>query len=186
MPAVGSGPGKTAPKLFQDFLLFDPLKGHSTVNYLTDFSPPVGDGVQIAPVVGSCKHEYRIKIEQSVLPPLDLRPDGSTEYKSAVVCKRCRIHADVHMAFTHASNSCPNSDHPLHHFQRAPGDDSQTPSRIVYGWQCSSPVCSAQLRLAFRLSRISGAERDLLTNTEHLKRRYEAVLVKTPGRDNVT
>ncbi|EME40231.1 hypothetical protein DOTSEDRAFT_179215 [Dothistroma septosporum NZE10] len=186
MPAACSGPGKTAPKLFQDFLVFDPLKGHPTVNYLTDFSPPVGDGVQIAPVIGSCKHEYRIKIEQSVLPPLDLRPDGSTEYKSAVVCKKCRIHADVHIAFAHASNACPNSNHPLHHFQRTPADDSQTPGRIVYGWQCSSPVCGAQLRLAFRLSRINKEERDLLTNTEHLKRRYDAVLAKTPGRDNVT
>lgn len=58
--------------------------------------------------------------------------------------------------------------------------------RIVYGWQCSSQSCGAQLRVVYKVPRISPQERDLLTNTEHLKRRYEAVLAKTPGREGIT
>ncbi|CAK3972077.1 Ubiquitin carboxyl-terminal hydrolase 2 [Lecanosticta acicola] len=185
MPSIPSGPGKTAPKLVQDFLLFDPLRTAQGQNYLTDFSPTVGDGPQLAPVIGSCKHEYRTKHEQSVLPPLDLRPDGGSEYKCAVICKKCRIHADVHIHFASASNPCPNHDYPLHHFQRVHAEDYQSTNRLSYVWQCSGPACGAQLRITFRMPRISPQQKVMLTDTELLKRRYEAVMKEDTNRDNV-
>ncbi|KXT13990.1 hypothetical protein AC579_8847 [Pseudocercospora musae] len=185
MSQGAEGPGKTAPKLKHDFSLFDPIHCSSTSNYLADFTPPHGEGRQLAPDLGSCKHEYTLKSMQSVLPPLDLRPDGGDEYRAAVVCKQCRIHADVHIAFPHATNPCPNSDYDVHHFQRTSGADVRLSDKIAYGWQCSAPECRAKLRITFRLPRLQPAEKDLLTNTEYLKQRYEALMKGDPNREGL-
>ncbi|EME77564.1 uncharacterized protein MYCFIDRAFT_114189, partial [Pseudocercospora fijiensis CIRAD86] len=178
-------PGKTAPKLKHDFSLFDPIRCSSNSNYLADFTPPAGEGRQLAPEPGSCKHEYTLKSTQSALPPLDLRPDGGDEYKAAVVCKKCRIHADVHIALPHATNPCPNSDYDLHHFQRASSDDVRLSDKIAYGWICSAPECRAKLKITFRTPRLQPAEKDLLTNTEYLKQRYEALMKDDPDREGL-
>ncbi|KAF7193198.1 putative ubiquitin carboxyl-terminal hydrolase 2 [Pseudocercospora fuligena] len=185
MSQGAEGPGKTAPKLKHDFSLFDPIHCSSNSNYLADFTPPHGEGRQLAPDSGSCKHEYTLKSTQSVLPPLDLRPDGGDEYRAAVVCKKCRIHADMHIAFPHATNPCPNSDYDLHHFQRASGADVRLSDKIAYGWQCSAPECRAILRITYRLPRLQPAEKDLLTNTEYLKQRYEALMKDDPNREGL-
>lgn len=185
MPSIPSGPGKTAPKLALDFQLFDPLRTAPGRNYLTDFSPLVGDGPQLTPVEHGCRHEYRTKYSQSVLPPLDLRPDGGTQYKVAVVCKKCRIHADIHIHFAAATNPCPNSLYALHHFQRLPGEDTSSHDRIRYAWLCSAPECGAHLRITFRMPRFSPQHKDLVTDTELLKRRYEAVVQDDPSREGV-
>ena len=179
-----SGPGKTSPRLFQDFLIFDPQKT-ARPNGLTDHPPPHGEGPQHSPLIGSCKHEYAVKFSQSVPPPLDLRPDGSTTYKLAVVCKKCRIHADVRIDYSNSTNSCPTSDNPLHHFQRVPSYDKVTQDRIRYAWQCSVPDCSATLFISFRRPRISAADYDLLTNPEHLRSRYDALVKQDPNREGI-
>ena len=143
-----TGPGKTSPKLYQDFLAFDPQKGRP--NVLSDHSPPHGEGVQIAPLIGSCKHDYATKIEQSVQPPLDLRGDGNPSYKLAVVCKKCRIHADLHIDHSNSTNPCPDPPtHPLHHFQRVRTRDQITHDHIRYAWQCSVEACRATLIVLF-------------------------------------
>lgn len=181
----GSGPGKTAPKLFNDFLYFDPIKCSPTSNYLSDSTPPVGEGQPLSPGIGACKHEYTTKHEQSLTPPLDLRPDAGAEYKVAVLCKKCRIHADVHIVYGSASNPCPNSDYPLHHFQRCTSDDFKGPDRIVFGWQCSAPQCRARLRTTFRTARINRGDVALLTNTDALKSRFQDEFEHTPEREGI-
>ena len=185
MSSQPSGPGKTAPKLTQDFLAFDPLRAGPNSNVLADLPPPVGEGPQLAPQIGSCQHEYTSKTKQSVQPPLDLRPDGTTKYKLAVVCKKCRIHADVCIDYSGASNPCPNSEYPLHHFQRLKSADEIGQHRIVYGWRCSAPHCHATLRVGYRQARIADKEKDLLINTELLKRRYEDVIQQDPTREGI-
>ena len=163
-----TGPGKTAPKLYQDFLIFDPVKG--VPNVLEQFSPPHGDGPQLAPPIGACRHEYVTKASQSVPPPLDLRDDGSTVYKIAAVCKKCRIHTEVHVDHSNASNPCPASDHPLHHFQRAKAYDNKSEERIQFAWLCSVAECRATLCIVYRKSRWDEEDIQLLSNPERLKR----------------
>ena len=178
-----AGPGKTSPKLYQDFLVFDPVRGKP--NVLADITPHHGDGPQLAPPIGSCRHDYITKASQSVLPPLDLRPDGNTTYKAAVVCKKCRIHADIWLDHSNAKTPCPTSDYPLHHFQRKESHDKVTTERIRYAWQCSSVECRASLFILFRKPRISDGEKDLLTNPELLKRRYNALVQNDPNREGM-
>ena len=178
-----SGPGKTAPKVYQDFLAFDPLKGRP--NVLADHTPPHGEGPQPASPIGSCRHDYTTKFTQSVQPPLDLRPDGNTIYKLAVVCKKCRIHADVWIDYSNSTNPCPTSDHPLHHFRRATFHDNITSDRIRYAWQCSVGECRTTLYIIFRLPRLDSDSLGLLTNPELLKRRYSALVEDDPSREGI-
>jgi ubiquitin carboxyl-terminal hydrolase 25 len=178
-----TGPGKTAPKLYQDFLIFDPVKG--VPNVLEQFSPPHGDGPQLAPQIGSCRHEYVTKASQSVAPPLDLRDDGSTIYKIAAVCKKCRIHTEVHVDHSNASNPCPASEHPLHHFQRAKAYDNKSEERIQFAWRCSVAQCRATLCIVYRKARWDEEDIQLLSNPERLKRRYEALIQDDPNREGI-
>lgn len=134
---------------------------------------------------GSCRHEYTTKFSQSVLPPLDLRPDGSTVYKLAVVCKKCRIHADVRLDHSNSTNPCPASEHSLHHFQRVVSLDETTEDRIRYVWQCSVEECHANLFIHFRRKRLQDGDISLLINPELLKRRYEALIQEDPKREGI-
>ncbi|KAK0887734.1 ubiquitin-specific protease ubp2, partial [Friedmanniomyces endolithicus] len=179
------GPGKTAPKLCEDFLDFDPSNAARSANLLAGHSPPVGEGQYLSYKIGSCRHDYTTKHPQSVTPPLDFRPDGTTRYKLAAVCKKCRLHAAVSIDYRRATNPCPNGEYPLHHFQRLPDEDVTSQTQILYTWQCSAPQCQAHLQISYRQPRLSDADRDLLTNTDRLKRRYEAAVQEDPNRDGM-
>jgi ubiquitin carboxyl-terminal hydrolase 25/28 len=127
------------------------------------------------------------KTSQSVPPPLDLRPppDGTPIYKLAVVCKKCRIHAIIFLDSSDASNPCPTSEHPLHHFQRAKRYDITTTDRIQYAWQCSVADCRTSLFIIYRKSRLDEDDIQLLSNPELLKRRYNALVQDDPERDGI-
>lgn len=179
----GSRPGKTAPKLFQDFLIFDPKCGHP--NVLVDLPPPQGEGPQLAPRLEACRHDYTLKSDQSVLPPLDLRTDGNTAYRVAVVCKKCRIHADVQVDSSPARAPCPTNDHQLHHYQYQESRHTTSAERIQYVWQCSIDECQTILSITYRIPRITDADIAVLTTPDLLKRRYEALLQEDPDRKDV-
>lgn len=173
-----SGPGTTTPKLLENLLAFDPLRG--VPNILTDFPPPHGEGRQLAPQQGSCKHQYTTKFNQSVTS------EGSTERKLAIVCTKCRLHAEIWVNCSNSVTPCPHSTHPLHHFQREPFHDESTQERIRFAWQCSIQDCQATLLVLYRKPRLSDKpDIALLTNPELLKRRYDAILEEEPNRDGV-
>jgi ubiquitin carboxyl-terminal hydrolase 25/28 len=178
------GPGKTAPKLLADFLQFDPQKNIGG-NILTIHPPPVGEGQAPTPHRDACKHEYTVKSTQSVAPPLDARPEPSSNYKLAVVCKKCRLHVDIRLNYQQATEPCPTSENQLHHFQRADGLDDTSHAHIRYGWQCSNATCQALLTTTFKLPRISAADRNLLTDTSKLRARFDAVVQDGPEREGI-
>lgn len=178
------GPAKTAPKLYQDFLVFDPINT-TTGNVLTHHPPPVGDGQPLAPHLSSCKHDYTTKNSQSRQPPLDVKPGATTQYCLAVVCKKCRIHAAIHLSYLGSMDVCPNEDWPLHTFQRLASKDIILDTRISFAWNCVAPQCQAELRIEYRQPRLDFEEVDLLTNPERLKKRYETVLMRDPAREGL-
>ncbi|OQO08017.1 hypothetical protein B0A48_06810 [Cryoendolithus antarcticus] len=180
-----TGPGKLAPRLLHDFLSFDPQKNSATGNILTDLPPPFGDAPPPTPHRDACKHDYCTKLEQSVQPPLDLRADGTTEYKLALVCKRCRIHADFFVSFGGASDPCPNSKKPLHHFRSVRELHTVDAHKIGFVWVCSSESCRASLKLVYKLPKISKPNVLLLTDSGRLRQRYEEIIADDPGREGV-
>ncbi|KJX94272.1 ubiquitin carboxyl-terminal hydrolase like protein [Zymoseptoria brevis] len=181
-----SSAGKTAPKLFHDFLVFDPLKVHNNANILTDIPPPVGEGSQISPGIGSCKHDYSTKWKQSISPALDERPQRGSQYKAAVVCKKCRLHAYVQIAYLDdATNPCTRAEFPLHHFVRRQEEDETTHNRIVYAWVCSAPECRAHLKATYRLPRLAQADIKLLTDPALLQSRFDATFRADPAREGL-
>jgi ubiquitin carboxyl-terminal hydrolase 25/28 len=173
--------GKTAPKLVSDFLRFDPLYV-DTPNLLTDPPRPADAGRAPAPGARSCKHEYSIKAAQSVLPPVDSRPQVGTRYKIAVVCRRCRIHADVNISYPRATTPCPSADNPIHHLQARVDPKETTQQSITYRWMCSVEVCRAEVKISFRLPRLAPELRDLFT-AERLQKRYDEVVQADPDRN---
>jgi ubiquitin carboxyl-terminal hydrolase 25/28 len=179
-----SGPGKTGPKLCADFLRFDPQKTLGG-NLLSDLPPHAGDGKPLLPHPGACKHDYTTKQSQSVTPPLDLRADRTTQYKLALICKACRIHVDIRIDYRQASNPCPNSEHPLHHFQYLPQRYEIDQTRIGYSWQCSSATCRAELGVTYKQARISKDIINLLTDTSNLKKRYDSLVAEDPDREGL-
>lgn len=185
MTAAGSSPGKTAPKLLNDFLHFDPITCDPKRNYLTHHTPPIGEGQQLGPQAGGCKHDYSLKPQQSITPPIDDRADSNSIYKVAVCCKKCRLHADIRIGYRHAVRACPNQQYPLHHFLRQTERDLTTETRIVYGWQCSAPECGAQLEIGYRMKRLQDDDVQLLTDLPRLKRRYEEMLGVDPTREGL-
>lgn len=182
-----SRPGKTAPFLYNNFLTFDPTKT-AKPNFLTEHSPPAGEGPQLAPFIGSCRHEFTAKPTQSVPPPLDLRPSGDEQYKLAVVCKKCRIHADILIDHSNGEDPCCSgvtSSHPLHHFQTVPALELATADRIRYVWRCSVGECRATLFIHYRRPRLHDNELNLLVDPELLKRRYDALMQENPEREGI-
>lgn len=179
------GPGKTAPRLLADLLVFDPLKASSqTTNILTSHCSQITHP-PITQRADACRHDYSTKIHQSSLPPPDSRPDEKTFYKIATTCKRCRIHLDVSINYTHSTDCCPNAVYPLHHFQRLQSQDQLHQSYLRYAWQCSSPTCRAFLTVTYKPPRISSEYINLLTNTALLKQRYTDIVEDDPHREGI-
>jgi ubiquitin carboxyl-terminal hydrolase 25 len=129
-----SGPGKLSPKLVQDLFAFDPNKASVTHNYLTHLTPPVGEGQQLGPGIGSCKHEYATKHPQSVLPPLDHRAVAGEQFKCAMLCKKCRLHCTVRLDYGRAVECCPSEGWPLHHWVYEVEREYATTTQIGESW----------------------------------------------------
>ncbi|KAJ8610423.1 hypothetical protein MRB53_038585 [Persea americana] len=116
-----SGPGKTAPRLILDLLAFDPVKANS-FHVLPQHPPQLGQQ-SFVPKSDACKHDFTIKQNQSLLPPLDTRPNQQSFYKIAILCKKCRLHANIAINYGESQDPCPTSECPLHHFQRSTSHD---------------------------------------------------------------
>lgn len=181
--AHASGPGKTSPRLYYDFLSLDPLKSNK-YNVLADPAPEY-EGIVSASQPDSCRHDYTYKSNQSITPPLDLRPDGTTFYRLALVCKKCRLHADIRIDYSQATVPCPNADNPLHHFQRYDSLDVTSSALLRFGWKCSSQTCNAILTISYRQKRLQDALADHLTNRSLLKKRYDDLVADDPGREGI-
>ncbi|KAI9840285.1 MAG: ubiquitin-specific protease ubp2 [Thelocarpon superellum] len=194
---MSSRPGKTAPRLIEDLLRYDPLyPSRQGYNVLTHPAPKVEDGRQApGPVPGACRHKYMIKHAQSLLPTLDARPDTSTIYKLGAFCVDCRTHLDLTVDFRGAhlkAQPCPNREYPLHHFRHLPpASRAPTPPEQAgrtaqetesHRFECSSPSCPAVLTIFVKPPRLTSAFVSLLTDQAMIKARVQPVLDAAPER----
>ncbi|GAB7356362.1 hypothetical protein MBLNU459_g7149t2 [Dothideomycetes sp. NU459] len=189
MSAQASQPGKTAPKLLQDLLLYDPLHTVAHQNVLTN-PAPIFDGVPPPPRVakGSCRHDYITKLPQSLLPDLDQRAGLDTVWIVAAVCKKCRLHVLVTTDYRSAGDlPCPSAQFPLHHFRFASvRHGSSTGDAVVQNtFTCSAPACQAVLTVGYDSPLVTESDLKLLTDESALERRYKDMLQKDPDRKGV-
>ena len=97
------------------------------------------------------------------------------EYEVRAVCRKCRIHLELVIAYDpYSQRPCPNIDYPLHLFVY-----KGVLGPAEFAFDCSSPDCGARLRVHYTEPEISDADLELLIHSDNLKRRYELAV----GRD---
>lgn len=181
--------GKTAPRLLQDLLTYDPrFEDRAGRNLLTSAPPQHDPNRPPQPAVPhrNCRHALVNKSEQCQLPRAGEDPDQSTRYRVASYCSSCRWHIDVIVDFTKGNGSktsvCKTGDHdyPVHHFLFQEDDGSNgtngtglLKSTRVFGFRCSAPNCPVTVQIKMKPPQLSDADVDLLTNQAKLRRRLE-------------
>jgi ubiquitin carboxyl-terminal hydrolase 25/28 len=182
-------PGKTAPRLLQDLLTYDPrYEERAGRNLLTTAPPEYGPNSPAVPAVPyrNCRHALVRKDEQCQLPVPGHDPAPTTVYKIASYCPQCNWHFDVIVDFRHADARdapCRKSsrEYPLHHFLYTPTDDDASTSPGLAGtlsprthsFRCTAPRCPVTVRIGLKPPRFSDQDKQVLTNQAQLRRRWE-------------
>ena len=195
--------GKTAPRLFQDLLLYDPRKlPPSGFNILTDipsFDEEEEGQLPPPPRVGkgSCRHQWSLKRNQCILPRNGYTADVETVWSLAAFCAVCRSHLDLQLDFRESRSymkPCPSTKQPLHHFVYRPGSskpgslggsartEDGFPWSATHKFLCSSWDCHAVLTIRFKPPRLTQDWVDLLTDRFVIKTRAERVIANDPER----
>ncbi|KAL5114379.1 ubiquitin-specific protease ubp2 [Pleosporales sp. CAS-2024a] len=181
-------PGKTAPRLLQDLLTYDPrFEERAGRNILTSAPPHFDPNRQRTPAVPArnCRHALLLKPEQSALPHDAQDPGAPTACRVASYCSQCRWHIDVVVASRgHAAKTRPcrrgDGEFLLHHFLfQGEGDENGTsplgfPSAPrKYTFTCSAPQCPVTVHIHMRPPHLSDHDIETLTNSAKLRRRWE-------------
>ena len=190
--------GKTAPRLLQDFTLYNPHRlPQSSYNVLTELALQYEDGTTPKRTIGkgSCRHTWFLKTHQTNLPELEVRPDSSSVYTVAAYCTSCRCHAEIQIDYCHERPSlipCPTDEAPLHHFtyvtqatngrQTIETEDGSGSWVDIQHFSCSSISCSASLTTFFRPPRLKPQWVALLTDRSLIKQRAQRVMEDEPTR----
>lgn len=189
--------GKTAPRLLQDLLLYDPCHPPSSgYNLLADLPVPFEKARQLPAIrgKGSCEHRLVLKPNQCLLPKHDTKPDPSTVYQLAAHCLECRCHVSIVVDYRGEGAGlmpCPTEDAPLHHFLpvsdpngRLEGGDGTQGHRWVQSqrFRCSSPTCCADVTIQIRPPRLTPEWVTLLSDKDAIRERAEKVMAEDPVR----
>ena len=188
--------GKTAPRLLQDLLTYDPRReDRAGRNLLTSAPPEFREGQNGKPAVprGNCRHALVRKDEQCLLPVAG--DDKDLAYKVASYCTHCYWHIDVIVNFKDRgsrSRLCgrQNAANPLHHFvydgENTEGNTALQRSPRSFNFHCTAGPCSTAVRIDFNPPRFTEHDRDLLMNKAKLRRRYEQAIEKIGDREGET
>lgn len=189
--------GKTAPRLLQDFILYDPSRLPSSgYNVLVDPPYQYEEGKLLPPTVAnnSCRHAWALKYNQSRLLEPKRKPSLQTIYIISAYCTECRSHLEMEMDFRGGGSRvlpCPNEDWPLHHFAHMQQFSqrrqvSMNTSRIgsidesvdCQRFQCTSPRCSAKLAIKIWPPRLIPEWVNLLTDPNLIRIRAEKAIAE--------
>ncbi|KAI9822563.1 MAG: ubiquitin-specific protease ubp2 [Pycnora praestabilis] len=190
---MASRPGKTAPRLLQDLLSYDPLHpAPNNRNILTNSAPRYADGAQPPSMVArnTCRHSFMNKADQCSLPFSDARPDASTYYKVAAFCQECRCHLDleVNVPISQGGQACPNFENPLHHFRYVSQKSSSRGKSHGEHWtdeqcfECTSLTCGIIITIRISAPRLTPEFVGLLTDQKKIDERARAAFKDDPER----
>ncbi|KAI9680790.1 MAG: ubiquitin-specific protease ubp2 [Caeruleum heppii] len=192
-----AAPCKTAPRLIEDLLRYDPAVFPTDAQNVLISAGPQAEGETLPDANNSngCRHKFMLKPDQSVLPPVNAISSTPKSYMVASFCTECRCHLDLSLeieATTPNATPCPNTAYPLHHFQYLPEKSKalQNPTGSNGGprWQderhfrCSSEACCAVVIISIRPSRLSPEHLATLTDPARIKARIQPALESDPDR----
>jgi ubiquitin carboxyl-terminal hydrolase 25/28 len=189
--------GKTAPRLLEDLIAYDP--GRSRRDVLAAGAPkfiPSKPSLPGRVTPDTCSHNFMDKPDQSIIPPPDSRPEPGTVYKVASFCNDCRCHLLVKIEYlgnVPDEVPCPNRDFPLHHFRHVPHKSKARPvstGNLPGGpwieervFECSSHLCSAVLTVTLSSPRLTPEYVTLLTDKDVISERVRRAEMEGPDRD---
>lgn len=191
--------GKTAPRLIQDLLNYDPrCKEKNGWNVLADPEPRYKKGVP-SPLLHSsdCHHTLARKDAQTHSPAsANELPDNQTEYVVASYCLKCLHHFTISINFYDRKElqvPCMQSDqeNPLHHFRFIESPKEGSKKKVskkyelpleVYRFACSGRKCPALLEIQISGPRLSDSLLSLINDDKILGARGRRELDKDPVR----
>ncbi|KAI9773334.1 MAG: ubiquitin-specific protease ubp2 [Geoglossum simile] len=186
-----SRPGKTAPRLIEDIVASDPGRSGRDIPADVSKQKPVLPERNISQ--GNCRHNFMDKPDQSIIPPLDSRPELGAVYKVASFCGDCRCHLLLKVEYLGevTEGTCPSLEFPLHHFRRVKARRRQVSAENLLGepwveehiFECSSLVCSAVLTVVLSPPRLTPEFVALLTDREAIAERIRRAEADEPGRE---
>lgn len=190
-------PGKTAPRLLEDLLNYDPRAEHILQRNILTSSPSQESKGSSAPVPSkdSCRHTFVSKLDvDEILPGTDTRPGPTCVYELHAICRKCRHHLDLNIDYRGAEQlsssgqfeffACPNKEYPLHHFQFI-SKEKTTLDDTVYNFRCSAPQCLAKLRVSLRPPRFPDESIRLLSDPQLLQARVDKAKKEDPDRPDL-
>ncbi|KAL4921635.1 hypothetical protein BDW62DRAFT_197772 [Aspergillus aurantiobrunneus] len=189
--------GKTAPRLVQDILDYDPANPPRTGrNLLSDVPPIYPEGYQGPPHFispSACRHNYATKPNQSVQPSQG--GDGAysgTPTKISAICLKCRYHLQLRVGTNPVGQASQGlSDH-IHHLIYYHGrhkggpekEEVTTKGQVVetFHYKCSYPACAFRVTIRVASPLLSDEMVQLLIDPVLLQKRTDDALAADPER----
>ncbi|KAI9743337.1 MAG: ubiquitin-specific protease ubp2 [Claussenomyces sp. TS43310] len=197
---VDARPGKTAPRLLQDLLDYDPRRVRKLGTNLLIDPPPQYKPPKLAPLrflPEDCQHRLFRKDDQSRVPSVNEKPSNDSYYIAASYCSKCYHHFDVIVDYRQRPDRqrpCDlNHEYPLHHLQHCQSSrrseneirdasDKYDPWIEEHNWLCSAPDCPVVVVVRISSPRIKRRHLKLLTDPELIFRRGTKTIQADPAR----
>lgn len=183
--------------MLEDLILFDArYADQAGRNLLEDGPPAFSDAGYIGHALpaDSCLHEFCLKKRQSAPPALDERPNSTSVWQAAAICKKCRVHLLLEVDYTAAwqDEPCPTWHNPLHHLVnsswrrdvalRELRKDVTYNSDQLYVYECSARKCSAVVTVRLSPPNFSEEALHILLDKEQLRQRTVAAFESKKGQ----
>jgi ubiquitin carboxyl-terminal hydrolase 25/28 len=190
--------GKTAPRLINDLLDYDPTQGRNGRNLLAGPAPQYR-GMPLPPRKGplACRHTL-MKKESRTVAPVSKDEPPSGEYVVSSYCSLCRCHFTIMVSYLQSMGGqvpCHLSDaaNPLHHLQLWESEYSKEHVEKhgynkydtvieAHRFACSAPNCPVIVDIKIAPPRLIPQMLSLFMDARKLKARGEREIMKEPER----
>lgn len=195
--------GKTAPRLINDLLDYDPIKlKNNGRNLLVDDAPQFRGKPLLRKGIQDCRHILMKKLNLSNTPVSnDEQPDGTTRYEIATYCSICRHHFDISVDFRarygrHIPCRLSDQENPLHHLRLVESADLKEYEQRygsynryhafteAHKFECSGATCPVEVNIKISPPRLGKKMLSLITDPKKVYARGRKVIQEEPERFN--
>ncbi|KAL4881379.1 hypothetical protein BJY04DRAFT_188782 [Aspergillus karnatakaensis] len=189
--------GKTAPRLVQDLLIYDPTHPLNTGrNLLADVPPVYPENYQGPPIFissSACRHEYVTKPNQTSRPQQgEGRTSSGTPTKISAICTKCRYHLELKVGDSPVGQPGQDPSDHIHHLVYYHGahkggqrQEELTPKGQAvetFHYECSYATCPYKVSVRVASPVLSEHMVGLLTDLALLHKRTDEAIAADPQR----